>query len=71
MNRYGGNAPNAVFQRPEIAAGSVSKFDRGSFLLFFAKQPYNLGRSLGALSRDALAGTFCQTFWRTFCESAR
>ena len=39
MNRYVGKAPNDVFQRPELKAESIPKFDEGSFIVFLLKQP--------------------------------
>lgn len=45
MNRYIGNPPNKVFQRPEITAASAAKFDQGSFLCFLLKMPWNIARN--------------------------
>lgn len=40
MNRYMGNAPNKVFQEPEITAEAAAKFNEGSFILFLLQMPF-------------------------------
>jgi len=49
IHRYLGNAPNPVFQMPQMDPASAPKFDRGSFCIFLLKQPYHLGRALGGM----------------------
>jgi len=49
MNRYQGNAPNAVFQRPEISPEAAKKFDNGCWLWFMAKYPFNLACNLAGM----------------------
>jgi len=46
MNRYVGNPPNKVFQKPEITAKAAGKFDQGSFLLFLLKLPTNTAKNV-------------------------
>jgi len=45
MNRYMGNPPNSVFQKPEITSSAASKFDEPSFLAFLLSMPLNLART--------------------------
>ena len=46
MSRYAGNPPNEVFKRPQLAEGSKSKFDRGSFCCFLFRIPYYTGKTM-------------------------
>lgn len=42
INRYCGNKPNNVFQRPEIDPKFAKILDQGSFLWFMLKMPFNI-----------------------------
>jgi len=45
MNRYMGNPPNAVFQKPELSSEAAAKVDQAWFLWFLLKMPINLARN--------------------------
>jgi hypothetical protein len=40
MNRYMGNAPNKVFQKPNLKEESIDRFDGGSFMCFLLQLPF-------------------------------
>jgi len=49
-SRYAGNAPNAVFQAPNISPAAAAKFDNSfNFLWFLTKMPYHVGQNIGGL----------------------
>lgn len=49
MNRYMGNPPNKVFQKPEISPQAAAKFDEPSFICFLLKMPFNVSRNMFAV----------------------
>jgi hypothetical protein len=46
IGRYGGEAPNAIFQEPRLSPNSAAKFDRGSFAWFLILLPKNCAFSI-------------------------
>lgn len=51
LSRYVGNAPNDVYQRPQLKAESIPIVDEGSFMLFLVTIPFKT------------AGTLFMTLW--------
>lgn len=45
VNRYMGNPPNKVFQKPEITAEAAAKFDQCWFLPFLLKMPFVIAKN--------------------------